>query len=88
MVAEIWPERIDEIRALEWAVTVAAKAKKEAKGEQLIHPRTLFRERRPGMDAGIDAQVEWAYTGQVDMFEHEDPGCARWGLCESAQVPE
>lgn len=82
LVEKIWPERIDEIRALEAMVTVSAQIKKEAKGEQLLHPRTLLRERRPGLPANIDGQMQWAHSGQTDLFEVEDPGCARWGLCE------
>ena len=84
LMARIWPERIDEIRELEAAVNAVAVEKIEARGEELVHLRTMFRERRPGAAAGIDAQMRWAGTSEPDMFPQESGGCMRWGLCDTA----
>lgn len=75
-VAELMPERIDEIRALESEVT-------EARGES----RTFFHGRAHlhGGDATIDQAVEWAQTdrggSQLPLLRDEPDGCVRWGMC-------
>lgn len=88
LMARIWPERIDEIRALEAEVTEASRAVVASRGETLRHPRTLLRERRPGIVQDIDAQMAWAGSSQTDLFADEEPGCMRWGLCETSTDKE
>lgn len=94
LVADLWPERIDEIRALEAEVSEAAAARAEAKGED-VHARTFFQGRGPASMGGranampIDDVVEWSKTSsggrQFELFPPaEDAGCMRWGLCEVA----
>lgn len=84
LMARIWPERVAEIRDLEAAVTARAREIVAARGEELRHPRTLLRDRRPGVSQGIDAQMAWAGSDQLDLFAEEEPGCMRWGLCEAS----
>lgn len=89
LLGRIWPERVGEIRKLERLVTETASKIVEARGEKLIHPRTLLRERAPSRPAGIDAQMTWAGTAELDLFYEEEPGCMRWGLCDTgADDPE
>lgn len=87
LLARIDPARIDEIRALEAAVTESSRVIVGARGEALFHPRTLLRERRPGRAAGIDAQIAWAGTDEPDLFARPgDDGCMRWGMCETTET--
>lgn len=86
LLGKIWPERIDEIRQLEADVSASASAIVGARGESLINPRTLLRERRPGMSAGIDSQIKWAGTAEPDLFHIDEPGCMRWGMCDTGDA--
>jgi 3'-phosphoadenosine 5'-phosphosulfate sulfotransferase (PAPS reductase)/FAD synthetase len=92
LMADLWPERIDEIRELEAEITVAADARAAAKDETNEHPRALFQWRGPGGGMAmmpIDQVVDWSRTTrggrQYDLLgPDEDEGCMRWGLCETA----
>lgn len=85
LLDRIAPERIAEIRELERAVTERARDVVGARGESLLHPRSLLRERGTTFGADIDGQIAWARSNQVDKFASAaDRGCARWGMCESA----
>lgn len=97
-IADRSPERIDEIRALEAEVTALAAARYEAKGETfdtLGFKRPSFFQRASGPERGscmpIDEVVEWSRTmrggteqdRQIEMFASAEPGCMRWGLCDT-----
>jgi 3'-phosphoadenosine 5'-phosphosulfate sulfotransferase (PAPS reductase)/FAD synthetase len=93
-VADTDPGRIDEIRALEGELTVAAKARAAASGEELRYAeRTFFQgankeARQDGEVWPIDKVVGWARTSrggkQVELFAPPLEGCMRWGLCDTA----
>lgn len=90
LVADLTPERIDEIEALEAEVTEAAR-KRGAPEEHL--PRTLFhgKNSRKSIPAPIRDVVAWSKTAhggrQLLLLDKEPPGCMRWGLCD-AMPPE
>jgi 3'-phosphoadenosine 5'-phosphosulfate sulfotransferase (PAPS reductase)/FAD synthetase len=97
LVADLTPERIDEIRALESEVSAAARARAERDGTHatFIHgfERTFFHGKlsREGKPFPIDTIVEWSRTApggrQYVLVEDEQPeGCARWGLCDVADA--
>ena len=93
LVADIDPGRIDEIRALEASVTVAAEAIVRKRGEELKQPRTFFHSRAPAGGATIDEVVAWSRTlrggrtedKRIDLLQSAgmNDGCMRWGLCET-----
>lgn len=98
MVADLDPERIDRIRALEEEVTTAAAARAAAKGEALRHPPAFFQSRtgsrledgalvHNGYCVPIDDVVEWSKTSrggkQFEMFADPADGCMRWGMCDT-----
>lgn len=96
LVAEVDPGRIDEIRALEASVTIAAEDIVRRRGEDLKQPRTFFAARSPdGTAWPIDRVVKWSRA--LRGGKHEDrrlgllesaginDGCMRWGLCETAE---
>jgi 3'-phosphoadenosine 5'-phosphosulfate sulfotransferase (PAPS reductase)/FAD synthetase len=94
LVAELSPERIDEIRALEEEVTAGAVARAggpRARGAAdspgyYGTTRAFFagRTTRDGVEP-IDSVIEWATRGseQEEMFPEQNDGCMRWGLCET-----
>lgn len=88
LVAEMWPERIEEIRSLETEITKAARGRGVAE-EHL--PRTWFHGRtlREAKPMPIDTVVEWARTSrggkQFELFDTAPAGCVQWGLCESPE---
>lgn len=95
-VAELTPERIDEIRALEQRVGDEAEARWAAKGGDAgdgFHRPTMFHRGAAG-DAfmAIDAVVEWSRTSrggrQFELFAGGADGCMRWGLCEGSGEDE
>lgn len=89
LMARIAPERIDEIRALEHDVTDRAREIVTARGERLLHPRSLFRERLPGFTTDIDGQMAWAKSNEQDKYASQaDVGCVRWGMCEAPMTKE
>lgn len=88
-VAELTPERIDEIRDLEAKVKEIAMARHEAAGTEPIlgWPAMFVDKGRRQIPVPIDKAVEWSRTArggkQLLLLETEPPGCVRWGLCES-----
>lgn len=92
LVAELSPERIDEIRELERTVTAAAQERAERDGNQadFVHgyDRTYFhgRNSRQNIPVPIDEVVGWSQTSrggkQLPLLRDEPNGCVRWGLCE------
>lgn len=70
LVADLSPERIDEIRELEREL-----------GCTFFHGH-----KKAGTPTPIDEVVEWSRTDyggkQMLMFDKEPPGCVRWGMCE------
>lgn len=89
LVAAMDPTRIDRLRVLESDVTIAARARVEAKGQQLANNLTFFSARGGATEAGwpIDKVVDWsrtAYGGkQYELFVDDHGGCVRWGLCDT-----
>ncbi len=94
LVAELWPERIEQIRALEKEAAETATARYEARGETFetlgYNPPTMFTHRENGRVVmfPIDDAVEWAKTShggrQYQLFNEDSrDGCVRWGLCET-----
>jgi 3'-phosphoadenosine 5'-phosphosulfate sulfotransferase (PAPS reductase)/FAD synthetase len=95
-VADLTPERIDEIERLEHEVTEAAVARYAARGETLeslgYAEPSFFSLRSPTGTRCVPIRevVRWSRTErggrQFPLFEQpEDLGCALWGLCETAQ---
>lgn len=84
-VAKHWPERIDQIRALELELTEAADVRRALKNEgRRAWDRSFFSGQNGPIT--IDAAVAWASQyGQTELFDDPHPGCARWGLCEAAK---
>jgi len=87
LVADIDPERIALIRRMEEDVNTIARAKFEARGETMRSARAMYQ----GADGGtvpIDDVVAWSRTArggkQMLMFETGEPGCVRWGMCDTA----
>jgi 3'-phosphoadenosine 5'-phosphosulfate sulfotransferase (PAPS reductase)/FAD synthetase len=94
LVAELSPERIDEIEALEAEVGASARRRYAARGETLesrgYHEPTYFHTHNStgGMIRIRDA-VAWSRTAhggkQLVLCDLDPPGCMRWGLCEAVQ---
>ena|SRR3990167_6910501 len=79
LVAEVDPDRIDRIRALE------AQAQAQAQAGSRSHP-TMFTLRPDGpkhVRAGIDEVVAWARSDAAEEPMMFDDGCMRWGICET-----
>jgi 3'-phosphoadenosine 5'-phosphosulfate sulfotransferase (PAPS reductase)/FAD synthetase len=94
LVAEISPERIDEIRALEKETTDGARDFLAKKGEKLDWERAMFSAhvgKNGHRPMPIDEAVEWASTArggkQLLLVNDSEPGCVKWGMCESAGKP-
>jgi 3'-phosphoadenosine 5'-phosphosulfate sulfotransferase (PAPS reductase)/FAD synthetase len=90
LVADLSPERIDEIRQLEDELGDAAEERMKEDGRHRNRP-TFFHPKGHDPERGdfvpIERVVEWARTSrggkQMLMFDTEPPGCMRWGLCEA-----
>lgn len=87
-LAELYPDRIAEIEALEAEVTERAQQKNPS-----AMPRTFFGPRTGSTELGIRAAVEWAQTDrggrQFRLFdETAQTGCTRWGMCDLAMSAE
>lgn len=95
-LADIDPERIDLLEALEEEITAAADAREARKGKTNQNARTFFQGVGPVALGGgkgampIREVVEWSRTArggrQKELFvldEDIDFGCVRWGICES-----
>lgn len=92
LVADIMPERIDEIRQLEAEMHDHMEAKKaaseeyRARAEEKRYRSPTFFNANNAMTP-IDEVVEWSRTSRggrhFELFESDpDPGCLRWGICE------
>jgi 3'-phosphoadenosine 5'-phosphosulfate sulfotransferase (PAPS reductase)/FAD synthetase len=85
-------ERVTLIRELEAELTERARARAEAKGEELKWERTWFQQgsgRAEDELWPIDKAIDWSRTSrggtQFEMFAAagRDQGCMRWGLCDT-----
>ena len=94
LVADAWPERINEIRELEAVVGDKAEARLAAKGEVLRNTNwkrpTFFMGTVGHLMPSIDEVVEWSRTTrggrQYDLLPPDpNAGCMRWGLCETTE---
>ena len=87
-MADIWPERVDQIEALEAEFTRLRAERNEVKPGRYTHPQaTFFQSRRADMQPqGIRELIDWSYTArggkQYDMFPGATGGCMSWGLCD------
>lgn len=93
LVAELAPERIDLIRALEERQTRLLEARCLLRGEEQKFKRlSFFHKKTPeGRDAlPIDEAVEWSKTArggkQFVLLDDAPEGCVRWGLCEHGRA--
>lgn len=96
LVADLTPDRLQEIRIIESDVGKALEARCAAKGgtvESLGYGRpTLFHSHERGMKPmPIDEAIAWARTPtrKSDLRTADDlarDGCVRWGLCETDQT--
>lgn len=92
LVADIDPDRIAEIRELELELETTADARRIAagKGEKLQWERSMFSAhvgKNGHRPMQIDEAVEWSRTAhggkQMLLVNDAEPGCVKWGLCES-----
>ncbi len=95
LVADILPERIEQIRNLEKDVGDAAEARYAKRGETLeslgYRRPTFFHSKGERMIMmPIDEYVDWAKTSrggkQLQLhpeYDREQDGCMRWGLCDT-----
>ena len=87
-MAQIWPERVDQIEALEQRFTAMRIERNAELPGRYSHPQaTFFQSRRADMQPqGIRELVEWSYTSrggkQFDLFPGARGGCMSWGLCD------
>lgn len=87
-MAQIWPERVDQIEAIEAEFTALREVRNAEKPGRYSHPQaTFFQSRRADMQPqGIRELVEWSYTArggkQFGMFPGARGGCMSWGLCD------
>ncbi len=98
-VAELTPERIEEIRHLELEVQGLATERYAAKGEtfesQGYHPPTFFHRGAQYGNGGfwaVDEVVAWSQTAhggrQLPLFDGAPAGCIKWGMCDHAWSEE
>jgi 3'-phosphoadenosine 5'-phosphosulfate sulfotransferase (PAPS reductase)/FAD synthetase len=93
LIAELYPERIDEIREYEAEITRIRAARNAEKPGRYSHEEApYFQTIRQGF-SGIDKVVEWAKTEhggkQMPLFRPAPKGgCMRWGLCETGKPDE
>lgn len=95
LMADIDPERIVQIRALEQDVAAAAKTRLATKGKDQTMPDPTWFQASSRDATGkrpctpIDEVVDWSRTAhggrQREMFATNpaDEGCMRWGLCDT-----
>lgn len=87
-MAQIWPDRVDQIEAIEAEFTALRETRNAETPGRYSHPQaTFFQSRRPDMQPqGIRELVEWSYTArggkQFDLFPGARGGCMSWGLCD------
>ena len=104
IMAEEWPERIDQIRELENEVNQARKERCDIDGGDIeskdYRPVSFFMSKdyhRTGdFTMPIDEVVSWSKTArggkqfELELFAptEEERGCEMWGLCELPDSPE
>ena len=87
-MAQVWPERVDQIEALERRFTALRVERNSVKPGRYSHPQaTFFQSRRADMQPqGIRELVDWSYTSrggkQFDLFPGARGGCMSWGVCD------
>lgn len=87
-MAQVWPERVDQIEALEQRFTALRVERNAVKPGRYSHPQaTFFQSRRADMQPqGIRELVDWSYTSrggkQFDLFPGARGGCLSWGVCD------
>ena len=91
LIAELQPQRIDEIAACEEAITKLRELRNGAKPGRYTSPRATFFQSKSTTESmpSIRTIVEWAQTsrgGRQLQLLPEPPrgGCYEWGLCETA----
>jgi 3'-phosphoadenosine 5'-phosphosulfate sulfotransferase (PAPS reductase)/FAD synthetase len=88
-IADQDPRRIHMVRSLEEKLSSAARMRYAESGDARDPERTFFSTHaRECVPIPIDEVVRWARTGrggrQYELFAPEtEPGCVRWGLCET-----
>lgn len=85
LVAELTPERVDEIRAIEAEIGQTMFTEDRRTQKRRLE-RAGVEDPGPSLvPAGIDKVMEWARTSyggkQFQLFRNPS-GCARWGVCE------
>lgn len=92
LIADMDPERIETIRALEQEAEASAIARYALRGETFASlgytPPTFFHTHaKVGSQVPIDDVVQWSRTSrggrQVELFATGEAGCVRWGMCDS-----
>lgn len=87
-MAQVWPERVDQIEELEQRFTELRAERNAVKPGRYSHPQaTFFQSRRSDMQPhGIRELVDWSYTSrggrQFDLFPGARGGCMSWGVCD------
>lgn len=97
LLASVDPERVALLRDLEADVDDAARVRFAERGEDKSELRTFFQapiDRKAAKRWDIDRVVRWSRTmrgGRIEdrrvefeIFKHDNPGCRRWNLCETA----
>lgn len=93
LIADLTPQRIDEIENLENEICELAKVRYAKKGETFkslgYHPPTFFCLKNAKKNKGmlpIREIIKWARTDyggkQYPLFDDRPEGCVRWGMCE------
>ncbi len=91
-IAKVWPQRIDQIAALEEELTTGAKSR--AEDPDTVRPKAFF-DSRANVLGPVDIRtvVQWSKTDrggrQYTLFDSTaSDGCTRWGMCESPLARE
>lgn len=90
MVARVDPARIDRIRELEGELQAAGEVRDAAMGREFL-PRTMFwwhPHRGGNQPIKIDEAIDWARSKRGEWQPKGYDGCARHGVCESAESTE
>jgi 3'-phosphoadenosine 5'-phosphosulfate sulfotransferase (PAPS reductase)/FAD synthetase len=86
LIADHAPARIDEIRAIETAVTTSRTERNAVEPGRYSHAQATFFQVKGAPPKGIDEMVAWSRTPhgnkQFKILKPPAGGCMRWGLCE------
>lgn len=90
-MAELTPDRVEEIRQLEAEVATAAAERYARRGETFeslgYRPPTMFHKHNGDGMYPIDDVIAWSKTArggrQQEWWPDDEPGCVRWGMCGS-----